>query len=77
MPATPYILDSTEIYTAILLIGTANEISIMPPEKIAAAPAPATTRPRMKIEEEGARAQMRDPASKQRSAKMMTLRRGR
>jgi hypothetical protein len=45
----------------------------VPPPYIAAAPTPAMTRPTIKIEEEGERAQVRDPTSKQRNARIMRI----
>lgn len=46
--------------------------NLLPPPKIAAAPIPLTTRPRMKIEELGDRADMSDPVSNRSKAQSKT-----
>lgn len=66
---TPNILDNTAIYNGRFLNGTAKPTIVIPPEKIAEAPAPATARPIISMVESVAAAHMIDPTSKRASAK--------
>lgn len=52
------------MYIALFLSGTEKPTIVMPPEKSAAAPAPATARPTMSIVEFVAAAQRIEPSSK-------------
>jgi len=67
-----YIVVNVARYTEILLDVTALLMTVIPPAYIEASPIPATTRPRIKMDEEGERAQMRDPASKQSKVRRRT-----
>jgi hypothetical protein len=60
----PNILDNRAIYMARFLKGTENPMMVIPPEKRAAAPAPATARPTMSMVELVAAAHKTEPASK-------------
>jgi hypothetical protein len=54
------------VYIGLFSSGTAQEMMVMPPLKFPAAPRPAMTRPAMNMEDEFARAQIREPSSKRR-----------
>jgi len=60
----PNMLDSKAMYMARFRKGTENPTMVMPPEKRAAAPAPATARPTISMFELVAAAQRTEPASK-------------
>lgn len=60
----PNILDSSEMYNALFLNATEKPMIVIPPEKRAAAPAPAMALPTMSMTEFLAAAQTIDPSSK-------------
>jgi hypothetical protein len=57
-------LDNAAMYIARFRNGAMNPMIVMPPEKRAAAPTPATARPTISIVELVAAAQMTEPTSK-------------
>jgi hypothetical protein len=60
------------MYVGRLRSGTVTEMIKMAPEKIPAAPTPATARPMMRAVEFGATPQMSEPSSKMKSAMRYT-----
>lgn len=56
--------DNIAIYGARLFSGIRIEMMFIPPEKIAAAPTPATARPTISIVDDAAAAQSTEPSSK-------------
>lgn len=62
--ATPKTADITPKYVARRSSGITMVVTIMEPEKIPAAPSPATARPEIKAAEFELTAQMREPSSK-------------
>jgi hypothetical protein len=65
----PNILERAAIYIGRFLKGTVKPTIVMPPEKMADAPAPATALPTMSIVESVAAAQRTDPTSNSTRAK--------
>ena len=65
----PNILDNVAMYIGRFRNGTVKPTIVMPPEKMAEAPAPATARPTMSMVELVAAAHITEPTSKRKSAK--------
>lgn len=62
--AIPNTLETNEIYSGFCFNGTSPPAMASVPEKVPAAPDPATARPRIRMAELGAAAQMMEPISK-------------